>query len=141
MYFGVHLVELLNFFVLKIYCCLNISDLVGVSYWYFPKVCSFTSHINCALWIHMSMFVDSLGLFIFVIWFISFVNLGGKWANALFGKNKLRSALFLKLIREIPLFCNSIIVKSSYVKNSISLLLSYLQLFATLVVQRGIWFL
>ena len=46
---------------------------------------------------------------------------GGKWANALFGQNKQRFALFLKLISKISLFYNLILLKSSYLKNSIIL--------------------
>ena len=36
-----------------------------------------------------------------------------KWANALFSEIKHSCALILKLNREMPLFCNSIILKSS----------------------------
>ena len=44
-----------------------------------------------------------------------------KWANALFLEIKHPSALILKLNREMPLFCNSRILKSSYMKYSILL--------------------
>ena len=44
---------------------------------------------------------------------------GPKWANALFSEIKHLCALILKLNREMPLFCNSIILKSSYMKYSI----------------------
>ena len=37
-------------------------------------------------------------------------------ANALFGQKNQHSALFPKLIREIPFFCNSIIRKSRFIE-------------------------
>ena len=40
--------------------------------------------------------------------------LGTKWANTLFSEIKHSFALFLKLNREMPLFCNSTIEKSSF---------------------------
>ena len=48
-------------------------------------------------------------------------NLGKKLANALFGQKKQHPTLFPKLIREMPLFYNSIIRKSRFMKNSIIL--------------------
>ena len=57
---------------------------------------------------------------------------GKKLANALFGQKNQHPALFPKLIREMPLFCNSIIRKPRFMKNLIIGLLSYIQPFATL---------
>ena len=45
---------------------------------------------------------------------LSTKNWGPKWANALFTQNLQHSATFPKLIREMPLFCNSIFSKSSF---------------------------
>ena len=56
-----------------------------------------------------------------------------KWANALFSEIKHLCALILKLNREMPLFCNSIILKSSYMKYSILLWSSYTQVFPALL--------
>ena len=56
-------------------------------------------------------------LFIMLVLWVLMVR--GKWANAHFGQNKQGSSLSLKLIRKMPLFCNSIFLKSSYTKNSI----------------------
>ena len=39
-----------------------------------------------------------------------------KLANALFGQKNQHPVLFLKLIREMPLFCNSIIRKSRFIE-------------------------
>ena len=58
-----------------------------------------------------------------------------KPANALFGQKNQHPAFFLKLIREMPLFCNSIIRKLKFMKNSIIGLSSYIQPFATLASQ------
>ena len=52
-----------------------------------------------------------------------------KLANALFGQKNQYPALFPKLIREMHLFCNSIIRKSRFMKNSIIGLSSYIQPF------------
>ena len=60
------------------------------------------------------------------------VDIGKKLANALFGQKNQHTALFPKLIREMPLFCNSIIRKSRFMKKSIIGLLSYIQPFTTL---------
>ena len=59
--------------------------------------------------------------------------LGPKWANALFSEIKHPCALILKLNREMPLFCNSRILKSSYMKYSILLWSSYIQVFPALL--------
>ena len=45
---------------------------------------------------------------------LSTKNWGPKWANALFTQNLQHSATFSKLIREMPLFCNSIFLNSSF---------------------------
>ena len=74
-----------------------------------------------------------LDISFFVLHFLLNIYWGQNGQIPFFSEIKHSFALFLKLNREMPLFCNSTIEKSSYMKYSILLWSSYIQVFPALL--------